>query len=148
MSRIIKNHFAFALTLVVSILATVLSINGVERTIGLHEMLGRIGDVELFVFGFIFTGASTILTTRYLHKVGLPQSKLIEQHMDSVGLFYMPIIFILFLNYNKDGVGGLGEIYSLTLLYSLVILVTTNFITLKYVVYTNHKQYSTSSTIT
>jgi hypothetical protein len=139
MSRIIKNHFAFALTLVVSILATALSISGVERTIGLHEMLGRIGSVELFVFGLIFTGVSTLLTTRYLHKGGLLQSKLNEQHMGSVGLFYLPIIFILFLNYNKDGAGGLGEIYSLTILYSLVVLVTTNFITLKYNEQTNNR---------
>lgn len=130
MQRIIKNHLAFTVTLIASVVATMVAIIRTEQMIGLHELLGRIGGIELCIFGLIFTGLSTYLTTQYLHKKEPPQYKLIVQHLGSVGLFYPIIVCMLILNYGTDLTGSLQEAYFLILFFCIFVMTITNFITL------------------
>ena len=130
MQRVIKNHLAFTVVLIASVVATMVAIICTEQMIGLHELLGRIGGIELCIFGLIFTGLSTFLTTQYFHKKESSQYKLIEQHLGSVGFFYPIIVCMLILNYGTDLTGSLQEAYFLILLFCIIVMIITNFITL------------------
>ncbi len=132
MQKIIKNHFAFALALIVSTISTLVSIIGMEQVVGLHELFGRGGAVELIVFGFIFTGVVVFLTSQYLYKMELIQQNITWKHLHSVGLFYPVIVLIIFLVYHKEGAGDLQETYLFTFLFCAIVTVITNYGSLVY----------------
>ena len=130
MLQVLKNHSIFALVLIMGVIATILSTIASEQTIGLHAIFGRAGDAEIVFFGTIYAGTGTYLATQYLKKNESVEFGLLDQHIGSVGLFYLLIVFVFYQIYNIDGTGGLTESYYLLLLFSLIVLVATNLLAL------------------